>query len=122
MAPHDSSSHSANNTKSRVRILGRFGRATPARVKRPNSKRVLKDLGRRVAELRHERGMTQAGLAERLDVTSRYVQSLEAGNENLTVISLVILAGELDAALTAFFEPPTSRADRRPGRPKAKPG
>lgn len=86
-------------------------------VKPPSSKRVLKDLGRRVAELRRTAGMTQAELADRLDVTSRYVQSIEAGQQNLTVESLTVLAAVLDAALTALFEPPNSRVVRV-GRPR----
>jgi transcriptional regulator with XRE-family HTH domain len=86
-------------------------------VKRPNSKRVLKDLGRRAAELRQALGLTQAELADRLTVTSRYVQSVEAGQENLTVESLTVLAAVLDVAVVALFEPPTSRVVRL-GRPK----
>ena len=88
-------------------------------MKRPNSKRVLKDLGRCVAELRAAKGMTQAKLADRLRVTGRYVQSIEAGRENLTVESLTLLASVLDAAVATLFEPPTSRTVRR-GRPPAE--
>lgn len=89
-------------------------------MKRPDSKRVLKDLGRRVAELRRETGQTQADLAERLKVTSRYIQSVEAGRENLTVESLTLLASVLDAPVATLFEPPTSHAPRRPGRPRTE--
>jgi transcriptional regulator with XRE-family HTH domain len=78
---------------------------------------VLVDVGRRVAELRQGLGMTQAELADRLTVTSRYVQSVEGGRENLTVESLTVLAWVLDAPVAALFEPPTSRVVRR-GRPK----
>lgn len=86
-------------------------------MKRPSSKRVLKDLGRRVAELRQGLELTQAALAERLTVTSRYVQSIEGGRENLTVESLTVLAAVLDVSVGALFEPPTSR-DVQVGRPK----
>jgi transcriptional regulator with XRE-family HTH domain len=78
---------------------------------------VLKDLGRRIAELRQERDMTQAKFAERLAVTARYVQSIEGGHENLTVESLTLLGWVLDAPVAALFESPTSRVVRR-GRPK----
>ncbi len=61
--------------------------------------------------------MTQAELAEKLAVTPRYVQSIEAGNENLTVESLTVLASALNTSVGALFDPPTSRVVRR-GRPK----
>jgi transcriptional regulator with XRE-family HTH domain len=86
-------------------------------VKRPSSKRVLKDLGRRVAELRQGLELTQAALADRLTVTSRYVQSVEAGRENLTVESLTVLATVLDVPVGSLFDPPASRVVRV-GRPK----
>ena len=54
--------------------------------------RVLKDVGRRIAEYRAARGMTQERLAESIGVSVRYIQSVEAGTENLTVRSLVVYA------------------------------
>jgi transcriptional regulator with XRE-family HTH domain len=86
-------------------------------VKSPNSTRVVKDVGRRVSELRRALEITQAELADRLAVSSRYIQSVESGRENLTLESLTVLAWVLDAPVAALFEPPTSRV-ARPGRPK----
>ncbi len=78
--------------------------------------RLLRDLGRRIAELRAERDRTQEQLAEELGVTPRYVQSLEAGQENLTVKSLATLADALGVAVAELFKAPKSRAVRQ-GRP-----
>jgi transcriptional regulator with XRE-family HTH domain len=82
--------------------------------------RVLERIGRRIAEVRAERGLTQAALAEELGVATRYVQRVEAGSENLTVETLVKFANALTVPLTDLFVQPTTRAPR-PGRPR-KPG
>lgn len=81
-------------------------------------RRVLGDVGRRVAELRVARGMTQEELAERvLECSTKYLQRLEAGRENLTIESLVALANRLRVKVQALFDPPASRLVRR-GRPR----
>ncbi len=80
---------------------------------------VLFDLGRRIAELRVARGMTQAQLAERAEVTNKYIQRVEAGQENLTVKSLARFADLLSLNIAGLFEPPTSR-EKKVGRPRQK--
>ncbi len=50
---------------------------------------VLRSVGRRVAELRSG---TQEELAERLGVSIKYLQRIEAGRPNLTIRSLVRIA------------------------------
>ena len=84
---------------------------------RGGSRRLIKDLGRKVAELRIARGLTQERFAERLGVSLKYVQRIEAGSENLTVESLHRLATKLRVTVIALFEPPLVREVRR-GRPK----
>jgi transcriptional regulator with XRE-family HTH domain len=78
---------------------------------------VLRDLGRRIAELRASRGLTQEGFAEVADVTVQYAQRVEAGKENLTVRSLVRIAGLLAVTVADLFATPVSR-ESRPGRPR----
>ncbi len=79
--------------------------------------RVLKDLGRRIAEARTDRGLTQEAFAEEvLGVSLKYLQHLEAGRENLTVASLVSLAARIGCGVPDLFAPPRSRQVRR-GRP-----
>jgi transcriptional regulator with XRE-family HTH domain len=78
---------------------------------------VLRDVGRRVAEIRIARGMTQEQFAEQvLGVSLKYCQAVEAGRENLTIVSLVRLANKVRAPVSRLFDPPASRKVR-PGRP-----
>ena len=84
---------------------------------RLSSARVLRDLGLRIRELRGERGLTQEKLAERLKVTARWLQSVEAGKENLTIGTLVRFANALKVPMTEFLTPPTT-VSRKPGRPR----
>lgn len=84
---------------------------------RPSPARVRRDLGRRVGELRAGLGLTQERLAERLHVSPRWLQSVEAGRENLTIETLVKLAGVLKADIASLFETPTTPRPKR-GRPK----
>ena len=86
-------------------------------VKPVDPARLLTDVGRRVAELRAGHGLTQEQLAERASVSTRYVQSLEAGTENLTLETIAKLATILKVKPIALFEPPATKKPR-PGRPK----
>ena len=71
---------------------------------------IIRDVGRRVAELRAARSLTQAQLAERADVSLKYLQRVEAGGENLTIRSLVKLASLLGVGVRELFDSPRSRA------------
>lgn len=83
-------------------------------------RRVVDDFGRRVAELRRDRGWTQSELAEQWGVSLGYVQLVEGGRENLTIVSLSLLAGVLKVRPAALLQPPKARPIRRPGRPKKR--
>jgi transcriptional regulator with XRE-family HTH domain len=87
-------------------------------VRRLDAGRAIKDVGRRVAELRRERGLTQEELAERLGIAPNNLQRIELGMQNLTMRSLVRLANELGVGLARLVEPPQNRTVR-PGRPRA---
>jgi transcriptional regulator with XRE-family HTH domain len=86
-------------------------------VKPIDPDRLLRDAGRRLAEFREARGLTQQELAEELGVSMRYVQRVEGGGENLTLRSLAGYASVLGATIAEIFQPPTTRK-RRVGRPK----
>lgn len=79
--------------------------------------KLLSNVGRRIAELRLERGLTQEALSEKLGVTTRWVQSAEAGGENLTLTTLARFANALKVPVAELFVPPT-RTKARPGRPR----
>jgi transcriptional regulator with XRE-family HTH domain len=86
-------------------------------VRAQDPKRVLRDVGRKIAEGRVKRGLTQEAFAEQIVGCSlKYLQAIEAGRENLTVESLVALAGKVGVRVQQLFEAPVSRKVRR-GRP-----
>ncbi len=87
--------------------------------------RLVRDIGRRVAEIRRERGLTQQALASKLRATMQWVQQIEYG-ANLTVHSLARVANALDIDLEALLVPPrpssyVMRLGRPPGDTEAKP-
>ena len=84
---------------------------------RRSPQRVLADLGRRVAELRVARDVTQEGLAERLGCSPRKVQRLEAGEANLSIKGVAKLALALDVDAIELFETPSKQAQAASGPP-----
>lgn len=84
---------------------------------RLSAARVRSNLGRRIGELRAALGLTQEKLAERLKVSPRWLQSVEAGRENLTVDTIVKFANALRTDVGTLFELATTPAPKR-GRPK----
>jgi transcriptional regulator with XRE-family HTH domain len=88
-------------------------------VKKLDADRALKDVGRRIAELRRERGWTQETFAERLGLQANNLQRIELGMQNLTIRSLVRLANGLSVSLGALFEVPRDRTVRQ-GRPRTE--
>lgn len=84
-------------------------------MRRIDPDRLLRDVGRRLAELRAEKGATQESFAAEAGLSTRYVQRIEAGEENLTLRSLAILASVLRPVAT-LLEPPRTRGARK-GRP-----
>lgn len=79
---------------------------------------VLKNVGLRIAELREQRGLTQADLAGEIGVEPRNAQRYEAG-VNLTLATLVRIANALGVAPEMFFRR-ARRPKRSPGRPPAR--
>jgi len=85
-------------------------------LQRENAERIKERVGRRVAEVREERGWTQQECAERLDMPLKNLQRIEAG-ANLTLATLVRLANGLGIAVRELFDDPTTKK-ARPGRPR----
>lgn len=80
--------------------------------------RLIRLVGRRAAELRRARGLTQEAFAEAAGVSVKYVQAVEQGTQNLSLRSLVKLANLLRVHPRELFRTPRS-PPARPGRPKA---
>jgi hypothetical protein len=65
--------------------------------------------------------MTQEQFAEKvLRLSLKYCQAVEAGRENLTVVSLVRLANKVRVPVARLFDAPVTR-QVRPGRPRKRP-
>ena len=63
--------------------------------------RVL--LGKRIKELRKARGLSQEGLAEKMDGHPKYLGSVERGEQNPTLEFLTKLAAALEVELASLF-------------------
>jgi transcriptional regulator with XRE-family HTH domain len=78
---------------------------------------VLRDLGRTTAELRVERGWTQAQLAEKLQWSLRQLQRIEAGERDTMLGRVVELARALGVQMSDMLAPPKVRQRPKRGRP-----
>jgi ribosome-binding protein aMBF1 (putative translation factor) len=71
----------------------------------------LPDLGQRLREIRHRRGLSQAKLAKVLGLTTGAVQAYEHGRARVTVDRLLVLAAALGCEPAELLAPPgTARA------------
>jgi XRE family transcriptional regulator, aerobic/anaerobic benzoate catabolism transcriptional regulator len=68
------------------------------------------EVGRRVRKLREERGLSQRALAERAQLSLRFLADVEAGHANISIGRLADLAAALEIGLSALL--PESAAPR----------
>jgi len=66
---------------------------------------MRKLVGRNVARLRREKGLTQEEVAARSGFSQQYLSSLERGRRNPTVITLYELAQALEVSHVALVTP-----------------
>jgi len=78
---------------------------------------LQRDVGRRVAEERKSRSLTQEQLAVQLGVGAKYIARIERGTENLGLQSLADIANVLGIRQIELLRKPTTKA-AKPGRPK----
>ena len=76
---------------------------------------ILKELGKRIAELRRAKGFTQETAAERLGMLAPNYARIEQGRLNVTVDTLVRIVKMLedDVKIADLFVPPTTTERRR---------
>lgn len=77
---------------------------------------VIENVGRRIAELRAEAGLTQAEVARRIETAVSNYQRIEHGLQNLTIRTLVRISGVLGVSVARLFEKPSASRGGR-GRP-----
>jgi len=78
---------------------------------------LRRDVGHRIAELRAEHDLTQEQLAEKLRVSVRYLQNIEAGRENLTLETLAKIGRKFAIDTAELLVVPASRKPPPRGRP-----
>ena len=78
-------------------------RFLPRDRRRAVLKEYLKELGRRVRELRVQRGWTQEQLADACKLTRGFIVSVEGGNQNVSMDVVVRLANALAVAPEDLF-------------------
>ena len=86
----------------------------------PEDRKLLRAVGRRIGELRADRGWTQETFAEHYGASAKYAQTLELGTENLSLTTLARIARTLKVPVRELFAPPRS-LKANPGRPRANP-
>ena len=67
-------------------------------------KEAFKTLGRRIAGLRREHGLTQEALAEAMGVSRNHVADIELGMRNTGVWSLLLICKALAISPESLFE------------------
>jgi XRE family transcriptional regulator, aerobic/anaerobic benzoate catabolism transcriptional regulator len=87
---------------------------SPLRSSTVSNDGFLLSLGKRVRELRNQRGMTRKMLAREADVSERHLAQLESGEGNVSIVLLRRIAGALRVSLAELFE---SEAETRHEKP-----
>ena len=77
---------------------------------------IVRNVGRRIAELRRGSERTQEKLAEEMGISVSYLRRVETGRENLTILSLAKFAEMLDVAIASLFDE-AIEPEIRVGRP-----
>ena len=80
-----------------------FGKHLGMPSVKPEPCRHRQQLGRNVARFRKDRAMTQESLAEKVGMSTRYFQSLEAGEYFPSLPKLVRLKTELSISWNELF-------------------
>lgn len=64
---------------------------------------ILKKLGERIKQLRKEAGISQEKLAELAGLDRTYVNSVENGKRNISIINMEKICIALEISLSDFF-------------------
>lgn len=65
---------------------------------------ILNRIARHVRSLRSSKGLTQEAVAHRAGLVLRHYQKIEAAEVNVTIDSLVKVAGALDVDVSALLQ------------------
>jgi transcriptional regulator with XRE-family HTH domain len=79
---------------------------------------LLRNLGRRVAELRRDADLTQEQLASKVGVDLKDLQRIEYGRSNITARTMWRLSRALGVDPIELWRKPTTSPPQRRGRPR----
>lgn len=68
----------------------------------------LRLLGRRIRELREQRGFSQEAFAEEIELDRAYYGGVERGERNVAALNLIRIARGLEVPVGELFLPPTA--------------
>lgn len=105
------------SSKSYMRVFRKLQQVLFRTVEDPT--KTIEQVGRQIAHLRAEAGLTQAEVAEKLEMTLTNYQRLEHGLQNATIKTLVRIADALGVQARDFWQPPPKTRPGR-GRPEKK--
>ncbi len=69
-----------------------------------NDQSFLRELGHRVRDLRTDRKLTQAQLADACQLHRTFIGSVERGERNISILNLRILAKKLRVSLSDLLQ------------------
>ena len=72
------------------------------------------EVGKRITELRTNRGLTTNKLANLCGLSQSFVRSVELGEKGITVEKLSLLCDALDISLRDFFDVPDHVPTKKP--------
>jgi len=64
---------------------------------------IYKKIGKKLAEKRKQKGITQQKLAEMTDINKNYVGNIERGEKHVTIATLNKIATVLNCPMKYFF-------------------
>ncbi|SKD10093.1 Helix-turn-helix domain-containing protein [Chitinophaga ginsengisegetis] len=64
---------------------------------------ILVDIGKRIAALRHKKGITLRALADEIDSDNAHVSRIETGKINLTILSLYKISNALGVDISELL-------------------
>lgn len=68
------------------------------------SKKILKEFGLRIKELRQERGLTQEQFATKCGLHKNYIGMVERGERNPSLINIEIIAKGLEISISELMK------------------
>lgn len=77
---------------------------------------IRKKVGLRIKELRQNLKLTQEALAFKAEIDKTYVNEVENGKRNVSVINLEKIVSALDISITDFFSSPEFSQINQSGR------